>query len=629
MLLKEPTTFTEAMDALASIAELGSIENLSLLDSGDEFSSRAIHWLEEMEPEVAITTIRKLFKLVLEGVRRMDDEAHVRVLMGTVAMAGEKLDRLTTLLYAAREGTVTHLPEYRELQRFYKKEVAPAFDHPHSLRYLDRIKGDHHYELAYLKHEHGQSFLTPEIAGDVHLAADFGEYDKDYVADDPLIRVQSWIEESRHDSAREILRHTRFARQNFVRHSKGADAHLEGALMALRLAANPKIKSKPSSEYFSDFLTYLREALQSDDYQRMLAYGAQRGSQRARLELTQALCVALYTQAPKHQYLLEIVKGYEGTSFAEHIDADYKEAAERLDAHPNGPLFKMLDLLQAEEAQVLDMLTLGNLPESLCDLSVGQHSVSLLRTPSPTHQEYITHADVTPEFRAFLAGSDTPYLLINLQDRMDWQEGARAEAIEHVDGAVVVTLAKDTDFYHQRRDFYFEDDAEDFLATFYDQMSAPHHGYYFPEAIFDELFPEGIEDLLQTTHALFFGGKERLSRKERLDFIELVHFLLVLDLIALVEPGYVSMTCKDAVDKGAAASAALYAGLQILHERPYALEDERVLRAMLLAPAILFRERVPDPARIKRLVQMLDRLEKGVKRLTQEGKRSLFHEQLL
>ena len=80
-----------------------------------------------------------------------------------------------------------------------------------------------------------------------------------------------------------------------------------------------------------------------------------------------------------------------------------------------------------------------------------------MRLPSPTPQEYIHEAHISEEYRTFLRATDQKHLLINLQDRNSWKEGARAEALEHLqkerdfaNQLTVVTLGVHGDFYLQK-----------------------------------------------------------------------------------------------------------------------------------------------------------------------------------
>ena len=104
----------------------------------------------------------------------------------------------------------------------------------------------------------------------------------------------------------------------------------------------------------------------------------------------------------------------------------------------------------------------------------------------------------------------------------------RAEFNENL---TVITLPKNTDFYHQFAPYQDLDHAALFIDQFEEHLGSETSGFYFPQRVHKEIFNGFSKELLEGVHETFFDNKAMLSRKERLDFIEIVYTLLTLKVI--------------------------------------------------------------------------------------------------
>jgi hypothetical protein len=201
-----------------------------------------------------------------------------------------------------------------------------------------------------------------------------------------------------------------------------------------------------------------------------------------------------------------------------------------------------------------------------------------------------------------------------LHDRTSWYELARCIAIEEIqkkseftDILMVVTLPKNADFYMQSGSYFDQNDAKEFKREFKEQIiSAEQCGFYFPPEIDQKMLLKFTDSALETIHKVFFGNKEVLVHKNRLDFIEIFYLMFILKLIENFKPDTMSFTCKDAIDTGAAASAEIFAFLRMMNDTsPWSKEERDFLLWMLYSSALCLRERAIDVQRLHRMTSAL------------------------
>jgi len=407
---------------------------------------------------------------------------------------------------------------------------------------------------------------------------------------------------------------------------------LSAACMALMLASNPRhlmqnTSSKSCVGYFNDFQMYIRRILSSADYALMISVQLDPDDELGQtiLHLAHALSYAFFTRIGNREEAISFLYGMisqkkESSSLWNHLLDVHEEIYGLLKHFPSGPLFKALDVFHPDEDfHGFDPGAQGNLPSKCYIVSFRNFHLDCLRLPSPTRQRYIQKAEVTQEFQAFLRQLAShkrgdQHLIINLQDRTSWEEHARCEVLEKAQKSaefspnlVVATLPKYTDFYFQSDVYLQLNKAEDFLDSIIEQVKGGEScGFFFPKSFNQTQADSFTSKAVPLIHQTFFGGKNALSRKNRLDFIEIFYHFLTLKMIESVQPHSLSFTCKDAVDVGAAASAGFYAFLKLMSRSYDWQEDERdFLVWMLFAPALTVRERPIDLQRLSRTVSSL------------------------
>lgn len=527
---------------------------------------------------------------------------------------------------------------------------------------LESVKKDIEYELFFIRKEDGSRFFSPRLVRNLKLVNDFGSYfAEETVGSHPLVSLADWPDKYAYACAGSLLRTCRVHIERFYRRALQHKDNelveaLNKALLALYLCAQPnhlsgsEASSKTCSNYFCDFQMFLRQALHSRDYQHMVTYPPRKSSKLALtlLHLTQALCMSLYTQLTGlHELLpsvrdliiqseekrsLEHVQACAGShSLADKLAEEYAAMAKLVKNNPDGPINKILTALQDGEYRVFDPLMQGNIPSELYTLYVQDCKSRIMRWPSPTHQEFIHKCSVVDEFKAFLHACNHGHainknLLINMQDRTSWKDHFRCMALEdlphhesYVRHLEVISLAKDTEFYHQQAPYHLENHADIFMQLYKEQLLDEGCGYQFPDHVKKILAEQFIPRAMEGVHRIFFNGKNVLTRDQRLDFIEIFSLLLQLKVIDIAKPDVVGFTCKDGIDLGEAVACELYVFLKLLAQERMSENDRQLLDVILHGPSLLFRGRLMQPERFNRMLSTIKTLESAKSQLGHEG----------
>lgn len=563
--------------------------------------------------------------------------------------------------------SVIQLKEYKELQEFFLQKIMHkvqatlekeeawiaewgAFEpsvvevEKRGLKDLETVRKDKDYELFFLHKEDGKPFFNRNLLRHIKLVGNFDAAISDFKGEDPLLKIKFIQDRQRHHQAVYLLRAlTPALTEFFTEAMRHKDQLLVSSLikasMALMLASNPQnmvenASGKSSMHYFADFQSYLRTAFESPEYRKLLAFQPKSSDRFSHsvLQMAHQLCRLLFTSPVQTKDSMEfidkiIVRGEQAfprmphSKIAASLWSSLLEDEERmrfvLKHYPNGPLLKTLDSFrEGEEKQGFDPLMQDNDPHLFYNFSDDEMHVSVLRLPCPIHQEWINKAILAPEFLGFLRSADptgvtTRHLMVNLQDRTSWQEHARCQVLETLaeepgftDKFFLLTLPKHTEFYQQSGPYHNLQQSNDFLTTFREQIkSGAECGFSFPAGLSTNRILEFTDRAFTGIHKCFFADKNVLTRKDRLDFIEIFYQYLVFFCLKEIKPQTMSFTCKDAVDVGPCASAVFFTFLRVLSNGSGWNDKEgEFLRWMFFAPAILIRDRSVDAQTFGRAV---------------------------
>jgi hypothetical protein len=653
-------TAVNNLEAIAAIdinapGPIGILQNKRIVTDEEEFPRENVEWLEgegaEVLLEIVDVTLRSVYDYLVRfaGGRGAEDEIAelmhlpeelevpsdriykaVSMLMALVSDCVHKMDRFLELRLGRSVGKIEDRAEFQTLRDFYQRnfsskfhELEPHLPNTFAIQDMDQVRLDKEYELFYIRNEEGIPFYDLEILRNMRIISDFdteGEFEED-----PLLKIRSILDRDAAASAGQILGDCERSIVEFFKVARKTEPNtlierLNHSCMALFLSHNPRnllqnTMGKTSLQYFEDFHRFLREALRTSEYQKLIAYPPDKSDRLAYalLNVAHSLAKSLFHRAGgvKEETIALIHRiGHKGkqpkakaNSLWSHFTLEDEAYRELLSKFPSGPLLKILDILRSEEESApFDPIGQGNYPMALFSAGWDSFQFDLLHLPCPTSQEVINKAKIVEEFSAFLrhyhsVSPSEKHLLINLQDPTSWKESARCSALtalqkhaEFSQTLILVTFPKSGDFYYQTAE-------SDFLPALL-------------KAYADVPFQPLHEPLAELIQSHFFKGS--LSPQDRLDFIEIFQLILTLKIIDHHKPHSLSFTCKDAIDAGAAQSAALYAFLRILNEDFTTQEAHDYFRWLLYAPALFIRERSLDNERLNRTLSALAKIDQVI-----------------
>ncbi len=694
--IKEVIDIQDAMDNLAAIASidlenpppLGIVKKHRIVTSEEEFGPDTVPWLSGEGPETILGILDHTYRAIHQHLLNLyenpemnwENEKSRKGIAAMMDLVGESAKKMEAFL-SLRMGTELKAPiaerdEFKALQKFYSRQFITKFtggiqgeevweeewkENKESelfdlskagLKDFDTVKKDAEYELFYIRNENGEPYFNAELLRNIRLSCDFDLGDQEF-EEDPLLKVRAMQDRDLHATAGQILGECHPAISDFYKIARKLEEDelansLGVAIIALFLAANPRYliqntMGKSCLQYFDDFHRFLRRAMRTSEYQKLIAYPPDPSDKSAHLllYLVHSFCrsffervggvklesVGLIHRTMRRGEEIKQKKGghlAKGETFWNQLMLDDEKYRTLLGKFPNGPLFKILDLIREEQEEDInipfDPIGQENYPSKLFEVHRKGKKIDVLRIASPTRQYVINKVEIVDEFRGFLRSlsQDKPmkkHLLINLHDRTSWKEFGRSRALETLQmnaefnqQLIVLTLPKDTDFYYQNNEYLNLNRADEFLKAFQEQLQSPEEcGYFIPAPLKKTELNRFAEMALPAIHELFFHSKNTLTRRNREDFIEIFYQFLILKCMDMVEPTSMSFTCKDAIDTGMAASGTFYGFLQLLNGPLAAREDQDFLRWLLYTPALFIRERAIDPERFNRTLSALER----------------------
>lgn len=689
-------TLAEAVETLSNIAEMGWDRTIGISDDHHltiqqvDSSQHNRNWVHQKEAKNTVNAVKEIFRVVLNYLKQFDTSDYtlsldnqtmegIKTMMVLVGEAAKKIDKCTLLFQEKQRQSVTELKEYKQLQEFYLRKISHTIDEgilgkwilgltkhilkdrrlkihakrsPSNLHVfvdLESVKKDTDYELFLIRKEDGTRFFSPRLIRNMKLVSDFGNsfnQDKDQ---DSLLDPAIWKEREAKERAKELVHFIKnqfesFFKEAFYVKDEPLIRLINKCLLALMLASssrNPSgsVSAKNAFDYLNDFKSFLREALSSLEYQRLLTYSKEelRAVDGALLALLHHLCLGIYKGSSflpsLDPFIKAVIEEARNTHSSEHekaaedsnclwsyLSSDYVAIQKLLARQAEGPLTCVLKMLEEGAQTAFDPYLQGNMPNAMYYIHHGEKPILHMRVPSPTHQAFIQQAGIIPEFKGFLRSfegkkSGTFHLLINLQDRTSWCEQARAAAIvemgtlpEFKHKCSIVTLAKDTEFYHQLAPYYDDHQAHMFinhLKRHFDAVS----GFDFEKTLSKQLSAAWLDGVINATHRIFFSNKNVLSRQERLNFIEILYLFFTLKILELTKPDSFSFSCKDSLDVGCAVSAEFFCFLKLISDEPVTVMDREFVNAMLYGPVLFSRQRVIFAERFNRMNNALKTVE--------------------
>jgi hypothetical protein len=176
-----------------------------------------------------------------------------------------------------------------------------------------------------------------------------------------------------------------------------------------------------------------------------------------------------------------------------------------------------------------------------------------------------------------------------------------------------MALSKNSSFYLQSGPYYPMSNAELFQEELYAQLfEKPKNesGCFIPKSIKEEIpdFETRTKAMIKDIHNHLFNGKADLTLEERKLFIEIYYDTLTKFIIKGIGADSFNITCKNAVDRGAASNAQLFASCAIVQDPAGTIpsHQQTKMELLMMARAFVARNRAPYQERVESLSKMLD-----------------------
>jgi hypothetical protein len=628
------------------------------------------NWLDLKNEEKTVQSVKNTFKVVhnylkyiykKEALHIKDIEVQKGV-KSIVALATEAASKVDACVKHFKDKkNVSDCKEFRELIDFYNHKILKRFKEVieseeaweeewakqedvadiqrRGLKDLEAVTKDKDYELFFILKEDGTRFYSKNLIRHMRLVADFDLIIGSLSGDDPFLKVKIIQDRIAHEEALFIKKQIKPDLDKWL---KIAGKYRENyfvqlfykSMLALMLASNAQNLlvnkvGRGACGYYADFKNYLRSLLDSMDYNQFIENPDNQNDPffKDLMSLVHKTCFALYFYKPDYSDALSLLLRVIGRKLKKGVVAslslwnqvldDHEALQSELKKFPSGPLFKVLDMFHGEQTLGFDPYLAGDEPSFVADVNINKRPVSLILSAAPLHQKIITKADITGEFLGALrqAKEDKKkFLLLNFEDRTSWKEYERSHSLEELQKNAefskcleVVTLAKQTEFYYQSDEYLKLGKAKEFKKMFIDQISSGETcGFYFSKSQNKMLSITFMEKMMDWIHDRFFGSKKELSRKNRLDFIEIFYNFLILGLIKNSNADYVIFVSKDSVDTSATTVASFYAFMKLLQSgSDWKEEENELFIETIFLRAFLIRERCVDAKSVSRSVSML------------------------
>lgn len=564
---------------------------------------------------------------------------------------------------------ISESKEFLELKKFYENNLAKKIEKALSeqeswqeewgkeqdvldiervgLKDLETVKRDYEYELFFIAKEDGTRYYNRNLVRHIRLVSNFDQMINQIVEDDPLTRIKLLQDFNVHNISRKTVAYVRKSLDKWFKlMRKNIDESLImlvfKLVLALLLSTNPKNQlsvtmGKSSLEYFKDYLYFLRQALSHVSYQRIIniAQSKRRPIDIATLDLLHSCCYIYFYHFSdnskaisflrrllqrKNKKEAKIASTYSVISLFNKILEHRDNLEYILKYYPNGPLFKVLDTLNTPHQHLeFDPYLHDDTPQAYYSLLFKGNRIGCMQLACPTRQTNIDKAIILDEFKGFLRHLEScrkneRLLIFNYQDRTSWQSYTRSDLVERYqkdaeisDILCVVTIPKNTEFYFQSEAYLTLNSAQDFIQVLQMQLKEAASSGFFFEGISDiSALLEFSEKCAKLILKHFFANKKLLSRKNRLDFIEIFYQFLQMKIVDIIDPSIIGFMSKDSIDVTSTAACGFYAFFKILLEKnPFKEESDDDFLEMLFLPALMIRERGIDIQLLSRLMSFL------------------------
>jgi hypothetical protein len=268
----------------------------------------------------------------------------------------------------------------------------------------------------------------------------------------------------------------------------------------------------------------------------------------------------------------------------------------------------------SKEEGIDDSLRSGDVPSRLFSIDIGDKRADIIRTPNTTFKSG-EKLDIFPEFRSYLEAllkKGKKHLYFNYMQRHADNPTPFLEEMDLNPELAIdfISIARNSPFYKQDPPYDLLSEAAAFKQTFFEELFLPPSDshYYWTKSLDIESWKISAKAILEQVHQDYFFNQRSFSIDERRAFIDIAHMKMARQLIELLQPDIVNLTCHVSIDRGPTAMALLYIDLLLEQQGTLFPEEFDTIATLVYGPGALIRNRSIDPNHHRRFIQAAKRL---------------------
>lgn len=272
--------------------------------------------------------------------------------------------------------------------------------------------------------------------------------------------------------------------------------------------------------------------------------------------------------------------------------------------------------------RLYDPRYLGDTPTVLFEYPLANRNIKMIRTPTIVKDVHrnekgiIDKAEIVKEFRGFLdtyKKQNKVHLYVNLMVRHGNSEATRTKAIEDLESEYpdtlrVISLAKNSDFYRQWKDFAKTSMTFDsFKDMFLSEMFKQAIDYKWSPALGGD-WQAKCSKALDNIRDKHFPGCTHLTQQERRDFIEIAYTEIIEVAMETVKSDSCNISCLSCIDRAAAMLTEQFIKACRKQGKELSPQQRKEMAAIALTPSILAQNRLMQKERMERLHTAAERM---------------------
>lgn len=310
-------------------------------------------------------------------------------------------------------------------------------------------------------------------------------------------------------------------------------------------------------------------------------------------------------------------------SISEDLDPHFRQTHQSLihDSQFNGH----------SKQETMDLMREGNMPLLVTQYKKkNEQEIPIMRSGSLVCDLLDKNSELKLEvddlFRYYLqvfAKKNKRHLYVSLMRRGEGEkeskirEKKRSSALVDLEkeqnALSLLILDKSSIFYGQKEEWEDKNDAKQFKKQFIKHLfrEDAEASYYWPSSLMKSNWKKKVEAIVKEVADLFFADKTKLTKKERVAFIELTNLKLMTAVIEALDVDAVNIACRYGIDRGPSLLALLHMDELFKYSDTIPEKKMQQVFAFLFGPGLFFQNRPIHKPRVSNLGRAVSLLQKA------------------